>query len=193
MKLSLPNIYRPQRSCGQGYVFTRVCDSVNRGVSREPPPGTRQTPPTDKNPPKTKENPLPGPGIPPQDQGEPPGTKENPSPPGRTLQHTVNERPVPIRLECILVCSSGFSVETVDNRILIPLKSLKLITCYGCEFPQLEINFYIWRQEYIPVGCVPPAAVVVSPATHAPPGHAPLGMHTPGTHAPPPEQNDRRL
>ena len=23
--------YRPQRSCGQGYVFTRVCDSVNRG------------------------------------------------------------------------------------------------------------------------------------------------------------------
>ena len=24
--------YRPQRSCGQGYVFTRVCDSVHRGV-----------------------------------------------------------------------------------------------------------------------------------------------------------------
>ena len=23
--------YRPQRSCGQGYVFTRVCDSVNGG------------------------------------------------------------------------------------------------------------------------------------------------------------------
>ena len=23
--------YRPQRSCGQGYVFTRVCDSVHRG------------------------------------------------------------------------------------------------------------------------------------------------------------------
>ena len=23
--------YRPQRSCGQGYVFTRVCDSVNTG------------------------------------------------------------------------------------------------------------------------------------------------------------------
>ena len=23
--------YRPQRSCGQGYVFTRVCHSVNRG------------------------------------------------------------------------------------------------------------------------------------------------------------------
>ena len=25
------NIYRPQRSCGQGYVFTRVCHSVNGG------------------------------------------------------------------------------------------------------------------------------------------------------------------
>ena len=25
------HIYRPQRSCGQGYVFTRVCDSVHGG------------------------------------------------------------------------------------------------------------------------------------------------------------------
>ena len=25
------HIYRPQRSCGQGYVFTRVCHSVNGG------------------------------------------------------------------------------------------------------------------------------------------------------------------
>ena len=40
--------YRPQRSCGQGYIFTRVCDSVHRGGLRagrtpprqgEPPPG----------------------------------------------------------------------------------------------------------------------------------------------------------
>ena len=53
--------YRPQRSCGQGYVFTRVCDSAHRGgggFSRQgdhppsrlgdhhhSPPGTRQTPP----------------------------------------------------------------------------------------------------------------------------------------------------
>ena len=33
------------------------------------------------------------------------------------------------------------------------------------------------KQECIPVGCVPPAAVAVSPATHTPP---------PGMHAPPP-------
>ena len=54
-------IYRPQRSCGQGYVFTRVCDSVHRGgglraappaqggtspgPGRENPPRTWQTPP----------------------------------------------------------------------------------------------------------------------------------------------------
>ena len=72
-------IYRPQRSCGQGYVFTRVCDSVHGGVSPagRTPPG-KETPLARKHPP-------------------PPG-KENP-PPG----HTVNERPVRILLECILV------------------------------------------------------------------------------------------
>ena len=29
---SYNHLYRPQRSCGQGYVFTHVCDSVHRGV-----------------------------------------------------------------------------------------------------------------------------------------------------------------
>ena len=70
--------YRPQRSCGQGYVFTRVCDSVNRGgvsgqaprAGRTPPtPGTRQTPLAGRTP--------PGPGRPPR-QGEPPGTRQTP-------------------------------------------------------------------------------------------------------------------
>ena len=85
--------YRPQRSCGQGYVFTRVCDSVHRGVSGEPPrtrqtrppppqdqgepPQTRQTPPRDQGePPRTRENP-PGPGRPPKDQGEHPPWEED--------------------------------------------------------------------------------------------------------------------
>ena len=66
--------YRPQRSWGQGYVFTRVCDSVNRGGMgglRRTPPGPRRTPPG------TKENP-------PQDQGEPPlGPRRTPPGPGR--------------------------------------------------------------------------------------------------------------
>ena len=75
--------YRPQRSCGQGYVFTRVCDSVNRGgLRRTPPdqgepPGPRRTPPDQGEPPRDQ-------GEPPLDQGEPtpPGTKENPPPLG---------------------------------------------------------------------------------------------------------------
>ena len=48
------NFYRPQRSCGQGYVFTRVCDSVNRGGLRRTPPGTRQTPRQGEPPPGKK-------------------------------------------------------------------------------------------------------------------------------------------
>ena len=41
----------------------------------------------------------------------------------------------------------------------------------------------IFTQECIPVGCVPPSAVAVSPATHVP---SPFTMHDPfTTHAPP--------
>ena len=29
--LRWPSFYQPQRSCGQGNVFTPICDSVNRG------------------------------------------------------------------------------------------------------------------------------------------------------------------
>ena len=71
--------YRPQRSCGQGYVFTRVCDSVNRGGSLENPPGTRQPPP-----PGPGNHTPPGTRQPPQDQSTtPPGTRQ---PPPRTRQ-----------------------------------------------------------------------------------------------------------
>ena len=55
-------IYRPQRSCGQGNIFTPVCHSVHRGglpqcmlgyhpPRTRPPPGTRQTPPRPGRPP----------------------------------------------------------------------------------------------------------------------------------------------
>ena len=58
--------YRPQRSCGQGYVFTRVCDSVHGGGFSLPGPEgiSGQAPPPD----------LAGrPPPPPQTwQGEPP-------------------------------------------------------------------------------------------------------------------------
>ena len=143
--------YRPQRSCGQGYVFTRVCDSVHRGggspcqvrgglqagappgpgrenpppcgpgrenpppdLAGRKPPQTRQTPPGPgrENPPDLAGRTPPNPPPPPRTRQSPPGPgRENPpSPgpgrpplPGRRLQHTVNERPVRILLECILV------------------------------------------------------------------------------------------
>ena len=57
--------YRPQRSCGQGYVFTHVCDSVHRGgleAGRNPPRGRREhppaggrTPPAGGRPPQTRQ------------------------------------------------------------------------------------------------------------------------------------------
>ena len=63
--------YRPQRSLGQGYVFTRVCDSVHRrGVCLSAcwdtiSPQARQTP--------WQEDP-PGKGDNPPGKADPPGT-----------------------------------------------------------------------------------------------------------------------
>ena len=79
------NYYRPQRSCGQGYVFTRVCDSVNGGGMSEADTPQEQTPPEQTHP--------------------PPGSRSpgaDPLPVSR-LRHTIYERPVRILLECILV------------------------------------------------------------------------------------------
>ena len=77
--------YRPERRCGQGNVFTAVCDSVHRGgLQQGEPPGRRTPlegePPKRRTPLPWKENPHPpwkeNPPPPP-----PPG-KENPPPPG---------------------------------------------------------------------------------------------------------------
>ena len=99
--------YRPQRSCGQGNVFTGVCLSTGGGGE-----GVCLSACWDAIPL------LPGPGNPPPDQADtPPGTRQTPpwdladtpprdqadTPPGSRLQHTVYERPVRILLECILV------------------------------------------------------------------------------------------
>ena len=111
---SIAAFYRPQRSCGQGYVFTRVCDSVHGGGSPENPlPGPGRHPLAGRTPRDQADPPRPGRTPPeqgdPLDQGDssgtrqtPPGTRQTP-PPGRRLQHTVIERPVRILLECILV------------------------------------------------------------------------------------------
>ena len=157
--LEMMYIYRPQRSCGQGYVFTRVCDSVHRRGSLENPPGPGRPPRDQADPPGPRRTPL-GPGRPPQtkesppgprrnppgtrqtppDQGEspqtrqthprpgtppPPGTKENPPPPGRRLQYTVNERPVRILLECILVQQTFKNVDIASLQLTIHLLRIR--------------------------------------------------------------------
>ena len=161
--------YRPQRSCGQGNIFTPVCHSVHGGclpqcmlgyhtpradtpLSWHPPgadppgadtlweqtPPRAETPPPRADPPRSRHPPradtpqsrhpleqkppradTPGeqtlpreqtapwsrhtpPSTPPQEQ-TPPGNRH---PPRSRLRHTVNERPVRILLECILVMSN---------------------------------------------------------------------------------------
>ena len=72
----MAHFYRPQRSCGQGYVFTPVCDSVNRGGLRAGrtcpsppcPPTSREDPPGREEPPQQGDPPA---GRPPR-QGDPP-------------------------------------------------------------------------------------------------------------------------
>ena len=72
--------YRPQRSCGQGNIFTPVCHSVHRGgVCLS---ACWDTPPPDQTPP-------PGPGRhprdqTPRDQAEPPRTRHHHPPTRQT-------------------------------------------------------------------------------------------------------------
>ena len=65
------------RSCGQGYVFTRVCDSVHGGGLWRTPPGPGRTPPRDQGCCRVRD--------PPRDQGEPPppDQADYPPPPGQ--------------------------------------------------------------------------------------------------------------
>ena len=94
------HIYRPQRSCGQGNIFTPVCHSVHRGVclsvcwDTTPPPPRADTPRWSRTPLLPEQNPPP--------PGADTPRSRHPSP-GSRLQHTVYERPVRILLECILV------------------------------------------------------------------------------------------
>ena len=92
-----------------------VPDQVHPPGTRYPPrdqvhpPRTRYTP-RDQVPPQDQVPPPPGPGTPPSPSGTrsppcpPAGTRYTP-PPGCKLRNTVNDRPVRILLECILVLS----------------------------------------------------------------------------------------
>ena len=96
------------RNEGQGYVFTRVCHSVNRrGVCLSACWGT--TPTQEQKPPRSthpllSRHPPPEQALP-QSRHPSRWSRQPPraDPPGSRLRHTVNERPVRILLECILV------------------------------------------------------------------------------------------
>ena len=86
ISVNIGYIYRPQRSCGQGNVFTGVCLSIGgEGVCLSAfwdviPPGTRQTP---SFLPRNQADP-PGPGRhPPRDQADTPPIRQTPPPPGK--------------------------------------------------------------------------------------------------------------
>ena len=81
--VDLTHNYRPQRSCGQGYVFTRVCDSVHgvggwggsasvhAGIpTREADPSPEADPPPKQTP--READPPPKQALPPQEAGPPP-------------------------------------------------------------------------------------------------------------------------
>ena len=107
--------YRPQRSCGQGNVFTGVCLSTGGGGClplcmlgcHTPPHGE---PPAWRTPPGME---------------NPPGWRTPPR--GSRLQHTVYERPVRILLECILVFVCFWS--NIEMKRYLLVKSLRDMCC----------------------------------------------------------------
>ena len=123
-KRLLSYVYRPQRSWAK-VTFSQVCvkNSVHRGgegvclsACWDTPPGA-DTPPRADPPGASPHTPIPTP------EQTPPGSR--PPPPGSRLQHTVNERPVRILLECILVGISNcfYTRDNVVGQFRVWLKS----------------------------------------------------------------------
>ena len=125
---------------GQGNVFTGVCDSVHRGAGCLPqcmlgyhPPPREQTPSPGADTPQSRHPPLesrlhPPPGADtttPSPQDQTPKSR-HPPPLGSRCQHTVNERPVRILLECILVFIS-FSYVPIKTYLIEIFYNARLI------------------------------------------------------------------
>ena len=120
------HIYRPQRSCGQGYVFTGVCDSVNRGGGCLPQCMLGCHTPPDENPPTWKtpphgETPLRDgtPGM----ENPPPGGE--PSPPAPGMENPPREADSSIR-------STSGRYASYWNAFLFILL-LSILTLFGCK------------------------------------------------------------
>ena len=126
LQMKRTRIYWPQRSCGQGNIFTPVCHSFcSQGGSASVHAGIppEQTPPWSRHPPEQtspRTRPpgadTPGSRHPPEQTPPGPDTPPDQIPPGSRLQHMVYERPVRILLECILV-----AVKFPSN--LVPLRN----------------------------------------------------------------------
>ena len=139
----------PATKLGQGYVFTGVCHSVNRGeyLTRYTPPGpgtpprTRYTPPDQVHPPRTRYTPLgqvpprtrytpPGPGTPPQTRYTPltrcthPPDQVHP-PQARYPPGTRYTPPVQSML--------GDTVNTWVVRILLECNLVHVLSCFSCK------------------------------------------------------------
>ena len=138
------HFYRPQRSCGQGYVFTRVCDSVHRGgFSRQgEPPGWETTtptphPPRDQAPPRTRQTTPPGwETNPPRDQAEPPPAGRPPPPgPGRPPPAG---RPPPREADFRIRSTSGGTHPT-------GMHSCKF--SFDCRYRQSKVSY--WEKRHL--------------------------------------------
>ena len=100
--------YRPQRSCGQGNIFTPVCHSVHRGgvcLSYQTPPSRHppgaDTPPREQTPPgaDTPQSKHPLEQTPPQSRHTPPQeqthTPQEQTPPGADTPWSRHHPPPP--------------------------------------------------------------------------------------------------
>ena len=121
---------------GQGNIFTSVClstegggvsASVHAGMPPRPGPGTPLgAEPPGADTPQTRHPPEqtpPGPGTP----------RRSRSPPESRLQHMVNERPVRILLECILV--RNWCPQRVDS--FLRLNATTIVT----KYKQIQLSF----------------------------------------------------
>ena len=116
------HIYRPQRSWAKVmFLQASVILSTGGRVSafacwdttlplEQTPPGSRHHPPPEQTPPQAQ---TPSPEPDPLPRTRPP--PQNQTPPGSRRQHTVNERPVRILLECILVSSINTLITVPTN------------------------------------------------------------------------------
>ena len=130
------SFYRPQRSWAK-VIFSQVCvkNSVHGGEGvclsacwdtpspEQPPPRSihppEQTPLQDQACPWSRHLPRTRP------PGSSPPRDQTPPPPGSRLQHTVNERPVRILLECILFYVLNWQWRIQDFQRGVPTYSFR--------------------------------------------------------------------